>query len=144
MDMDSNPTPNGELALQTIAMPKDTNPNGDIFGGWLVSQMDLAASVSCTQIAHGKVATVAIDSISFLAPIRVGSIVSCYTSIIGVGRSSIKIQVEAWVKDVSRDDIWRKVSEGRFVFVAIDDNGRTRAIPRENRVKSQESSDQGL
>lgn len=135
-DMDSNPNPNGELALQTIAMPKDTNPNGDIFGGWLVSQMDLAASVSCTQIAQGKVATVAIDSISFLAPIRVGSIVGCYTSIIGVGRSSIKIQVEAWVKDVSRDDIWRKVSEGRFVFVAIDDNGRTRAIPRENRVKS--------
>ncbi len=132
--LDSAPRPAGELALQTIAMPKDTNPNGDIFGGWLVSQMDLAASVSCTQIAHGKVATVAIDSISFLSPIRVGSIVACYTSLIGVGRSSIKLQVEAWVKDVTKENIWKKVSEGRFVFVAIDDNGHTRSIPKESRT----------
>lgn len=133
LDLDPNPNPSGELALQTIAMPKDTNPNGDIFGGWLVTQMDLAASVSCTQIAHGKVATVAIEAINFLAPIKVGSIVGCFTRIKGVGRSSINVQVEAWIKDVSKDDDWHKVSEGRFIFVAIDDNGRTRAIPRDKK-----------
>ncbi|MEX2365131.1 MAG: acyl-CoA thioesterase [Pseudohongiellaceae bacterium] len=127
---DTNPHPNGDLAIQTLALAANTNQYGDIFGGWLAAQMDLAASVACGKVARGKVATVAIDSIAFLSPVQVGSIVSCYTRVRGVGRSSIKVNVEAWVMPEAGNDEWTKVAEGRFIFVAIDGNGRTRAIPR--------------
>ena len=131
-EIDPVPDPNGELAIQVIAMPSDTNQFGDIYGGWLTSKMDLAASIASARVARGKVATVAIDNISFLAPVKVGSVVSCYTRIRGIGRSSIKINVEAWIKhEDGKDDAWTKVAEGRFIFVAIDGNGRTRAIPRD-------------
>lgn len=130
MDNDSNPHPNGELALQTIALPADTNQFGEIHGGWLASRMDLAASIASARVARGKVATVAIDNITFLSPVRVGAVVSCYATVRGVGRSSIKVEVEVWVGPVEREGEWTKVAEGRFVFVATDDNGRTRSIPR--------------
>ncbi|MDT8398156.1 MAG: acyl-CoA thioesterase [Pseudomonadales bacterium] len=137
IDLDPNPDPAGDLTTQTLTLPADTNQDGNIYGGWLASKMDMAASIACARIARGKVATVAIDGISFLAPIKVGSLVSCYTRIRAVGRSSIKVEVEAWVMHVASCGEWTKVSEGRFIFVAIDDNGRTRAIPRDKpRAKS--------
>jgi len=126
-DLDDHPAPTGELALQTIAMPADTNASGDIFGGWLVSQMDLAGSIAAGRIAHGRVATVAIDRMSFLVPVKVGAVVSCYTEIVGVGRSSVQVQIEVWASHINDSDS-NKVTEGTFVFVAIDDNGRTRMI----------------
>src|SRR5690606_24557221 len=125
LDLDPNPYPVGELALQTVALPANTNQHGLIHGGWLASQMDMAASIASTKVARGKVATVAIDYISFLAPVQVGAVVGCYTRVRGVGRSSVRVEVEAWINDVSDASEWTKVAEGEFVFVAIDDNGRT-------------------
>ena len=126
-EMDTNPKPQGELTLQTVPMPKDTNAAGDIFGGWLVSQMDLAGGVAAAKIAKGRVATVAIDRMSFMIPVKVGSVVSCHTSIINIGRSSIEVQVEVWMEIVG-DNQSQKVTEGVFVFVALDDKGRTRNV----------------
>jgi acyl-CoA thioesterase YciA len=130
LDLDPNPHPDGELATQTIAVPADTNQDGDIHGGWLASQMDMAAHLASSKVAKGKVATVAIDNISFLAPISLGSAVACYTKILGLGRTSIRVSVEAWVSHVVKGEQWTKVSEGVFTFVAIGSDGRTRAIPK--------------
>jgi acyl-CoA thioesterase YciA len=127
--LDEFPTPVGELALQTIAMPADSNSDGDIFGGWLVSQMDLAGAVTANRLARGRVATVAIDSMVFLRPVAVGSVVSCYTKVVNIGRSSMTIMVEVWAQHHS-DRECRKVTEGQFTFVAIDENRRTRIVPR--------------
>jgi acyl-CoA thioesterase YciA len=126
---DDAPTPDGELSLQTIAMPADTNANGDIFGGWLVSQMDLAASIAALKIAKGRVVTVAINSMVFLTPVHVGAVVSCYAKILDIGRSSIKINIEVWIGHKNTAEP-TKVTEGDFIFVAIDDHGNTRAIPQ--------------
>lgn len=126
-DIDSAPIPQGELALQTIAMPRDTNANGDIFGGWLLSQMDLAGSITATEVAGGRVATVAIDGMAFLTPVHVGAVVSCYCDVMEIGRSSIRIIVEVWINS-KHDGDPLKVTEGEFVFVAIDEKGRTRTI----------------
>ncbi|QQD18233.1 acyl-CoA thioesterase [Spongiibacter nanhainus] len=126
-DIDDTPMPTGDLALQTIAMPADTNADGDIFGGWLMSQMDLAGGITAGRRAGGRVATVAVTGMAFLTPVAVGAVVSCYTDIIEVGRSSIRVNVEVWVTGYDEEDPV-KVTEGEFVFVAIDDNGRTRAV----------------
>ena len=126
-DIDSTPVPQGELALQTVAMPKDTNPTGDIFGGWLLSQMDIAGMITASDMAGGRVATVAIDGMAFLTPVQVGAVVSCYCDVLEVGRSSIRIMVEVWINS-PHDGEPLKVTEGEFVFVAIDENGRTRTI----------------
>ena len=96
-ELDTSPLPFGELALQTIAMPKDTNANGDIFGGWLLSQMDLAGSITASELAEGRVATVAIEGMSFLTPVHVGAVVSCYCDVLETGRSSVRILVEVWI-----------------------------------------------
>lgn len=123
----SGPCPRGKLCLQTIAMPSDANPNGDIFGGWLVSQMDLAAGVAARLCAKGRTATVAIDAMVFLKPLKVGDIVSFYTEILSTGRSSMKILVEVWsVNDLT--GAHTKLTEGLFTFVAINDKGQTRAL----------------
>jgi acyl-CoA thioesterase YciA len=127
-DMDKDPTPTGELALQTLAMPRDTNANGDIFGGWLVSQMDLAAGIATKQITRGRSATVAIKNVEFLAPVSVGSVVSCYAEVLEIGRSSMHINIEVWISNSLIQKAQRKGAEGLFVFVAIDENGRTRRI----------------
>ena len=121
--------PRGELAMQTIAMPKDTNANGDIFGGWLVSQMDLAAGIMSKRVAQGRSATVSIREVNFLLPVKVGSTVSCYASIGRTGRSSMEIAVEVWISAFAAHEDLRKAAEGLFVFVAIDDNGRPRPLP---------------
>ena len=123
--------PRGELALRTMAMPADTNPAGDIFGGWLMAQMDLAAGMLATWRAHGRVATVAVDGMSFLRPVMVGDGVGCYGEILHVGRTSLRIRIETWVR---RDRIGApmKVTEGTFTMVALDDAGRPRAVPAQD------------
>ena len=119
--------PRGIMTIQTLAMPADTNPNGDIFGGWLVSQMDLAAGVLAKKIAHGRVVTVAIHSMTFLKPVRVGDIVSCHVELIKQGNTSLTIAVEVWAEPATSSGRYR-VTEGTFVFVAIDNAGKPRAV----------------
>ena len=122
--------PRGVLTLQTIAMPKDTNVNGDIFGGWLLSAMDLGSGITAKRRAKGRVATVAISEMSFLSAVPVGAIVSCYSDLIKVGRSSITIHVEVWI-NIESTNKPTKVTEGEFVFVAIDDEGNKRVVPEQ-------------
>lgn len=122
-----SPTGDGEVTIQTLAMPADTNANGDIFGGWLVSQMDLAAGVMAKRIAKGRVATVAIHSMAFLKPVHVGDIVRCLVKLDKQGRTSMTFSVEAWVQPAVGGDSY-PVTEGVFVFVAIDQDGRSRPI----------------
>ena len=120
--------PRGELSIRTLAIPADANPSGDIFGGWLVSQMDIAASMAASQRSHGRVATVAIDAMSFKLPVFVGDIVCVYTEIVRIGRTSMTIHVEAWAL---RGRIGKrvKVTDGQFTFVAIDENRKPQPIP---------------
>ena len=119
--------PKGELVLQTLAMPNAANVYGDIFGGWLVSQMDIGASFLAHKRAHNKVTTVAIDKMIFLKPVKVGDCVACYASVLKTGRSSIAIQLEVWA--ISRENGSRQqVTEGTFTFVAIDAKGQSKAI----------------
>lgn len=129
-DVDPDPRPSGWHALQLVALPGDTNQHGLIHGGWLVGQMDMAGNMASTRETKGKVATVAIENIAFLSPIQVGQTVGCFTRILGIGRSSVRVEVDAWVRNLDKEAAWIKVAEGLFVFVAIDDNGRTRAISR--------------
>ncbi len=118
-----------ELALQTIAMPKDANANGDIFGGWLVSQMDLACGVTARKIAQGRVVTVSIDTMTFLVPVKIGAIISCYTIIEKIGHSSMKMKIEVCSLFPEKEKSTEvKVTEGTFTFVAIDNNGKSRPI----------------
>ena len=119
--------PAGEVAIRTIAMPADTNPNGDIFGGWLMSQMDLAASTIAHRRAHGRVATVAVDGMSFLSPVFVGDEVTLYGRIVHVGRTSMRIFVEAW-RRARHDEVSNKVTQATFVFVSIDSNRKPRPL----------------
>lgn len=120
--------PRGVISLQTIAMPADTNWNGDIFGGWLVSQMDLAAGVAARRRAHGRVTTVAIDGMVFHQPVKVGEVLTCYTDVVRVGNTSMRINVEVW-ETADPCEPPRKVTHGEFTFVAIDENGKPRKVP---------------
>jgi len=127
----TNDKPTGELAIRTVAMPADTNPNGDIFGGWLMSQMDVAGGVTANARARGRVATVAADAMVFLRPVDVGDVVCCYGDIIKVGTTSITVKVEVWVLR-HLDNLRRvKVTEATFTYVAIDDDGNKRNVPAE-------------
>jgi acyl-CoA thioesterase YciA len=123
-----DPIPQGDLALQITVLPRETNGFGDIYGGWLVAQMDLAGTAMASKVAAGRVATVAIDRMTFLVPVSVGSQLSFYTQTLEIGRSSIQMLVEVWSDDPLSSE-WRKVTEAVFVFVAIDGSGRTRALP---------------
>ena len=121
--------PCGSLALRTVAMPADANPNGDIFGGWLVSQMDLAGFTLAKKTSLKRVATVAIDSINFLHPVAVGDIICFYTDLLKIGNSSMKIKIEAWKIAFTHSDEKRiKVTEGVFTFVAIDKDGNSISV----------------
>jgi acyl-CoA thioesterase YciA len=124
-----DPVPQGDLALQITALPRDANGFGDIYGGWLVAQMDLAGTATASRLAGGRVATVAIDRMAFMVPVAVGAQLSFYTKLLQQGRSSIQMLVEVW-SDAPLSSDWRKVTEAVFVFVAIDGGGRTRAVPR--------------
>ncbi|MGI1679519.1 MAG: acyl-CoA thioesterase [Cellvibrionaceae bacterium] len=126
-DIDEDPKPTGTLTLQTLTMPADTNANGDIFGGWLMSQMDLAGAILAHDYAQGRVTTVAVGGMTFLRPVPVGATVSCYAQAIETGRSSIRTLVEVWIKSNRTGEI-EKVTEGEFVYVSIDDNGRTQPL----------------
>lgn len=122
--------PSGTLTIQTVAMPADTNSGGDIFGGWVVSQMDLAAGVTAVQRAKGRAATVAIEALRFHSPVYVGDLFSVYTQIVKTGRTSVTMHVEAWVRRQRTGDEF-KVTEGDFTFVAISESGKTRPLPEE-------------
>ncbi len=117
----------GEITIQTLAMPADTNANGDIFGGWLVSQMDLAAGVLAKKLSRGRAATVSINSMVFLNPVQVGDVVSCHVELKKLGHTSMTIAVEAWAEILATGEKYC-VTEGTFVFVAIDENGKPRPI----------------
>ena len=127
---DTVPSPCGGLFLRTIAMPGDANPAGDVFGGWLLSQMDLAGGSCAAQRARGRTATIAIDAMKFHLPVLIGDEVSCYVEILKIGRTSISVMVEAWARR-SRNSELLKVTEGRFTFVAIDDNRNPRPVDSE-------------
>ena len=128
-NIDEDPKPTGELVLQTLALPRDTNSNGAIFGGWLMSQMDLAGAIAAREIAKGKVTTVAVGNMLFLTPVPVGSTVSCYCEILDIGRASVKTRIEVWIKNYAKTE-QVKVTDAEFVYVALDDKGHTRPIPR--------------
>ncbi len=124
---DMSRQPAGRPVLQIQALPRDTNVQGDLYGGWLVMQMDLAGSITAREQARGRVATVAIDSMVFLRPVRVGDLMSFHTRITQVGKSSLQIVVEVWVN--APGEPAGKLTEGAFTFVAIDGHGRTRPLP---------------
>lgn len=122
--------PEGTLSLQTIAMPADTNWSGDIFGGWIVSQMDLAGAIHAERFSKGRCATIAINQMTFLVPVKVGDVLTCYTKILKVGKTSIQMEIEVWDShDSSRPA--RRVTEGVFTFVAVDVKGNKRLIPED-------------
>ena len=131
--------PLGEVVIRTIAMPADANANGDIFGGWLISQMDLGGAILARGTAHCRVTTVAVDGMSFLRPVNVGDVVTCYGQLLGIGRTSMKIRVEAWVQRYA-DTTMQHVTEGTFTYVAIDEAGRPQPVKRQGqRARSSES-----
>jgi acyl-CoA thioesterase YciA len=123
-----NAQPKGELSLRTVAMPADTNPAGDIFGGWIMSLMDLAAGISAGTRARGRVATAAVSKLSFIQPVKVGDVVCVYTDIVRTGRSSVTLEVETWVLRRGQGDRTR-VTAAEFVLVAVDDHGKPRPLP---------------
>ncbi len=122
--------PNRLLSTRAIAMPADTNPSGDIFGGWLVAQMDLAGGNVASVKTKGRVATVAIDGLVFHKPVFIGDEVSCYAEVIRIGNTSLTLHIEAWVRRALQEEII-KVTEGTFTFVAIDNDHKPREVPRD-------------
>ena len=128
---DTDESPSGELALRTLAMPADTNPSGDIFGGWLLSQMDIAGGLVAKRRAGSRVATVGVESMTFHLPVFVGDVVCCYAELIRTGRTSMTIRVQAWAIRDAFQSARVKVTEGMFTYVSIDDDRRPRAIPTE-------------
>jgi len=130
-----NDEPQGDLVLRTLAMPADTNANGDIFGGWIMSQMDIAGGILAKEIANSRTVTVAAESIQFIRPVMVGDVVCCYGRVVQVGNTSVKINLEVWVKPILRQTEERqrrfKVTEAAFTYVAIDEEGNKQPIPRD-------------
>ena len=119
--------PRGDLTVRVAAMPADTNANGDIFGGWVLSQMDVAGGIAAAEFAKGRVATVAIDAMTFIRPVKVGDVLCVYTAIDKVGRTSVKIHIEAWARRWRTHDR-EKVTDATFTYVAIDEDGRPRPV----------------
>lgn len=123
--------PQGDMVLRTLAMPADTNANGDIFGGWLMSQMDMGGAMLAKEIAKGRVVTVRVDGMTFIKPVSVGDVVSCYAQCIKTGNSSMTIKVEVWIKKVASEPIGEHycTTEASFIYVAIDESGKSRPLP---------------
>lgn len=117
-----------ELVLKVIPMPADCNANGDIFGGWVMAQVDLAGSVIPARYAKGRQATVAVNEFIFKQPVRLGDILSFYSSLVRVGRTSITVKVEVFAERFRKQGEYIKVTEATLTYVAIDENGRPRAI----------------
>jgi acyl-CoA thioesterase YciA len=120
--------PEGEALVRTLAMPGDTNPAGDVFGGWILAQMDIAGGIAAYDRAEGRVATVAIESMTFHKPVLVGDVVSCHCRVVRVGRTSLTVEIETWVRR-RRTGEEVMVTEGRFTYVAIDEGRRPRPVP---------------
>ena len=121
--------PRGVLTVRVSAMPADTNANGDIFGGWVLSRMDQAGGIAAVERAQGRVVTIALDAMTFIRPVRVGDVLEVYTEVESIGRTSMKVHVEAWARRF-RVTVHEKVTDATFTFVAIGDDGRPRPIPR--------------
>lgn len=134
--------PEGELLLRTSPMPGDTNGNGDIFGGWIMSQMDIAGGMMVMEITGGRAVTVAVDTMKFIKPVNVGDVVCCYGKVVKIGKTSVTIRLEVWVKPCfwrvksHPEDPFFKVTEASFTYVAIDDNGRKRQIRNRDRASN--------
>jgi acyl-CoA thioesterase YciA len=126
----ANAEPKGVQTVRVVAMPADTNANGDIFGGWVLSQMDMAGGVAAVERARGRVVTIKVDTMIFIRPVRIGDVLSVYTEVESIGRTSMKVHIEAWVRRFITH-LQEKVTDATFTFVAIDDNGRPRPIPRD-------------
>ena len=127
--------PRGDLCTRTLAMPADTNANGDIFGGWLLSQMDIAGGVAASKVAKSRTVTVSIDAMNFRKPVYVGDLVSVHANLVRVGRTSMTIHLEAWV--VRRNEMKPiLVTDGNFTYVSIDDEGRPQPIQRNEPLTS--------
>jgi len=122
------PAPTGDLTVRLIAMPADTNANGDIFGGWVLSQMDQAGGIAGVERARGRVVTIAVEAMTFIRPVKVGDVLCVYTEVVHVGRTSMRIHIEAWARRFS-SHIREKVTDAVFTFVAVDENGRPRPVP---------------
>jgi acyl-CoA thioesterase YciA len=123
--------PDGMLVLRTLAMPRDSNPNRDIFGGWILSQMDIGGGLLAKEVSRGRVATVTVDKMTFLRPVRVGDTVCVYAKVVQIGNSSMDIKLEVWAKDLMEEFEEQRhiVTEGVFRYVAIDEEGHPRRIP---------------
>ncbi len=119
--------PRGELTVRLIAMPSDTNANGDIFGGWVLSQMDQAGGIAAVEKAQGRVVTIAIDALTFIRPVKVGDVLCVYTTVDHIGRTSMKVHIEAWAQRF-RTHRREKVTDATFTFVAVDESGRPRPV----------------
>ena len=121
------------MVLRTLAMPADTNANGDIFGGWLMSQMDIGGAIMAKEIAQGRVVTVRVDGMTFLRPVAVGDVVCCYARCVKRGNTSVTINIEVWVNKVSSEPIGKryKATEALFIYVAVDNQGKPRPLPAE-------------
>lgn len=124
----SSAEPTGTLTIRTLAMPADTNPAGDIFGGWVMSQMDIAGAIAAIEVTKGRVVTVAVEAMTFIAPVKVGDILCVYTSIVRVGTTSVTVAIEAWVRRRNRLDDRVKVTDGHFVYVSLGEDGKKRPI----------------
>ena len=122
---------NNELAIRVMAMPADTNAAGDIFGGWLMSQMDIAGSVFARRLARGRVVTVAVDSFQFKQPVFVGDVVSCYATITRVGKTSITVHVRAFADQYGQSHDQIQVTEAELTYVAVDENRKPRHFPKD-------------
>ncbi len=121
--------PHGNLTIRTLAMPADSNPSGDIFGGWVLSQMDIAGGICSRDRVGGRTVTVSLDRMSFIQPVKIGDVLCVYTEVVGIGNTSIEIHVEAWAQgDRSHTKI--KVTEAKFKFVALDDSGRPTPVSK--------------
>ncbi|MCZ4274081.1 acyl-CoA thioesterase [Maritalea porphyrae] len=123
----SEDAPKGDLTIRTIAMPADTNPSGDIFGGWVLSQMDIAGGIAAAERSKSRVVTVAVEAMTFIAPVKIGDVLCIYTTIERVGTTSISVFMEAWARR-NRLDEREKVTDGRFVYVSLDDQGKPKTI----------------
>jgi acyl-CoA thioesterase YciA len=124
--------PKGQLLLRTLSMPADTNANGDIFGGWIMSQLDLAGGILAKEISGGRIVTVSVSSITFKKPVKVGDVVCCYGECVKIGRTSMTINLEVWIKPVKEHGIGDRfmVCDATFNYVAIDAKGKPRPIPK--------------
>ena len=132
--MEGNNHPKGNLILRTLAMPADTNPHGDIFGGWIMSQMDIAGGILARESTCSRIVTVAVESITFIKPVNVGDVVCCYGEVVKIGTTSITIDLEVWVKPTldkpATENIKSQVTKAAFTYVSVDKNGKKLVINR--------------